>query len=282
MNIKAYIRMCMLLILFLFTSGFLCAQVTETKKTESADSINQTGGSPPSGAEMLEQNEDRLGNPIQTRSCVPSFTSQTVSGYLVVTGCDTLFVQGVTVTSTGDLVLQAPNTINIHGAFEVALGGQLNVNTIPPPPPGNTMQTAINIGTFGSPFQYTDSRNTVSYTNDYVGQSTNDVFYVFTITTAMNITIRHCDSQIATYLHLLNASGTSMATNGGYSGPGGCANSAHACLKQYLTPGTYYIVSEGYSANGIIQTEVIGELPQPSFEYTYDTSGNRITRTFVP
>ena len=40
------------------------------------------------------------------------------------------------------------------------LGGQLNINIAqsppppPPPPAGNSMQTAINIGTFGSPFQY--------------------------------------------------------------------------------------------------------------------------------
>ena len=101
-------------------------------------------------------------------------------------------------------------------------------------------------------------------------------------TKKMNITIKHCNSQIATYLHLLDASGVNIAYNGGYSGSGACPNSSHAYLKQYLAPGTYYIVSEGYSANGVILTTVEGALPQSIFEYNYDTSGNRINRTFVP
>ena len=344
---KAYLKMCMLLIYLSALSGYLAAQITGTTLNESADSIINRTGSPPR-AVIIEQFDD-LGSPVQTRSCINTYSNQTVSTFLVINGCstlvvqdvnvtndgdlyllapgeitingefdvilggqlnvhiqppcvnaftnqmvssyieiigcDTLLVQDVTVTSTGDLHLSAPGDITINGVFDISLGGQLNVNMIqspPPPPPGNTMQTAINIGTFGIPFQYSDSQNTTDYTNDYVGQPTNDVFYVFTITTEMNIAIKHCDSQIATYLHLLDASGTSIAYNDGYSGAGGCTNSSHAYLKQYLTPGTYYIVSEGYSANGIIQTEVIGEIPQSSFEYTYDASGNRISRTFVP
>ena len=275
MKIKAYLKLCMLL--FLLT---LPSQVAEAMIKESADSLYNKSGSP--GVIQSELPEDSLGQPVQTRSCVIVFNNQTVSTYLVIIGCDTLAVQNVTVTNTGDLYLSAPGAIMIYGAFEVSLGGQLNVHTMPPPPPGNTMQTAINIGTFGSPFQYSDSRNTVGYTNDYVGQSTNDVFYVFTLTTPMNITIKHCDSQVATFLHLLNSSGTRIAYNDGYGGAGGCTNSSHAYLRQYLTAGTYYIVSEGYSANGVIQTAVTGEMPQPGFSYTYDASGNRINRTFTP
>ena len=275
--------MCMLLIHLSALSGYLSAQVTGTKIKESADSTILTSGRPP--VSVIEQIVDSLGPPLQTRSCVNTFTNQTVSTFLEIEGCSTLVVQNVTVASGGDLYLIAPGEITINGPFDVLLGGQLNVNLtqITPPPPGNTMQTAINIGTFGSPFQYLNSQNTsVDFTNDYVGQPTNDVFYYFTLTTAMNITIKHCDSQIATFLHLLDASGTSIACNDGYSGAGGCANSPHAYLKQYLAPGTYYIVSEGYSANGVIQTAVIGESPQLSFDYIYDASGNRIERTFAP
>jgi len=275
MKIKAYLKLCMLL--FLLT---LPSQVAEAMIKESADSLYNKSGSP--GVIQSELPEDSLGQPVQTRSCVIVFNNQTVSTYLVIIGCDTLAVQNVTVTNTGDLYLSAPGAIMIYGAFEVSLGGQLNVHTMPPPPPGNTMQTAINIGTFGSPFQYSDSRNTVGYTNDYVGQSTNDVFYVFTLTTPMNITIKHCDSSIDTYLHLLNNSGTSIAWNDDYSGVGACSNPQHAYMKQYLQPGTYYIVSEGKSANGLIKTAVIGEEPQFSFTYDYDASGNRISRTVIP
>ena len=284
---KAYLKMCMLLIYLSALSGYLAAQVTGTAVNELADSTKNTTGRP-SGAVIIEQLDDSVEPPLQTRSCVNTFTNQTVSTFLLIEGCSTLVVQGVTVASGGDLYLLAPGEITINGAFDVALGGQLHVNMtqLPPPPPppaGNTLLTAINIGTFGSPFQYANSQNTsVGFTNDYVGQPTNDVFYVFTLTAAMTITIKHCNSQIATYLHLLDASGTGIASNGGYSGAGACANSSHAYLKQYLAPGIYYIVSEGYSANGNIQTAVEGALPQSIFEYDYDASGNRISRTFVP
>ena len=214
MKITLYI-ICILLFHLLFISGSPPLPITETTlKEQAADTLPISGSQ---SALLIEQPADSL----QTRSCVLTFTNQTVSSYMVVIGCDTLYVKDVTVANNGDLVLQSPGDITIYGVFEVALGGQLSVHTAPPPPPGNTMQIAINMGTFGAPFQYTDSRNTTGYTNDYVGQSTNDVFYVFTITTAMNITVKHCDSQIATYVHLLDASGTRIACNDGYSGAGG-------------------------------------------------------------
>ena len=349
---KAYLKMCMLLIHLSTLSGYLAAQVVGATVNESADSAIHTTGRP-SGTVIIGQLDDSVEPPLQTRSCVNTFTNQTVStfllingcstlvaqdvvvasggdlyllapgeitingsfevllggqlnvhipppcfsaftnqtvaSYLDIIGCDTLLVQDVTVASSGDLYLSAPGDITIKGVFEVSLGGQLNINMTqsppppPPPPAGNSMQTAINIGTFGSPFQYVNSQNmAVGFTNDYAGQPTNDVFYVFTLTAAMTVTIKHCDSQIATYLHLLDASGASIANNGGYSGAGTCANSSHAYLKQYLVPGTYYIVSEGYSANGNIQTAVEGAFLQLIFEYGYDASGNRISRTFVP
>ena len=350
MAIKAYLRLCMLLICLSTLSTNLSAQITETTVNESVAGTGHAIGS--ADFEIIALPDDSLMPPITTRSCVNTFTNQTVSTFLVVNGCSTLVVQDVTVSSSGDLYLLAPGEITINGAFEVVLGGQLNVQiqppcvnsfinqtvsaylevvacstlvvqdvnvtsigdlllsapgeiTIngafevilggqlniglasppppPPPPSGNTMQIAINIGTFGSPFQYTDTKNTaVDYTNDYVGQPTNDVFYVFTLTTAMNITIKHCDSAIGTFVHLLNSSGANIANNGGYNGAGACANTAHAYLKQYLAPGTYYIVSEGYSANGSIKTSVAGDLSQPGFEYAYDASGNRTARTYVP
>ena len=284
MKLIRYIKMGALLIYLSLYSVYLLAQQSETAVHAPTDSARNATGNPVS-ADII-QPVDSIGDSAQTRSCVTTFTNQTVSSYLVVTGCSTLTVQTVTVANSGNLVLSAPGVITINGAFEVALGGQLNVNTTtlpPPPPPGNTMSIAINIGTFGAPFQYTDTKNTaVDYTNDYVGQPTNDVFYTFTLTSALTVTIKHCDSSVGTYVHLLNSSGTSLANNGGYSGVGACSNSAHAYLRQYLSPGTYYLVSEGFSANGSIKTSVTGETPQNSFTYTYDASGNRITRAVVP
>ena len=252
MKLKQHIRTGVLLIHLLLFSVRLTAQATEATVNEPASIANPATGNPVPA--VIEQPDDSITNPVQTRSCVTTFTNRTVSSYTVIVGCDTLYVKDITVTGSGDLYLTAPGYININGAFEVALGGQLNVHTMPPPPIGNTMQIAINIGTFGAPFQYTDTKNTaVNYTNDYVGQSTNDVFYVFTLTTAMNITIKHCDSAIGTYVHLLNSSGTSIANNGCYSGADAYANSAHDYPSRFLSPGTYYIIMEGYSANGSLK-----------------------------
>ena len=209
--------------------------------------------------------------------------NQIVSSYLFVEGCNTLVVQGITVASGGDLHLSAPGEITINGAFDVNLGGALNVNLTTPPvsPPGNTMQTAINIGTFGTSFQYSNTQNTsVDFSNDYVGRPTNDVFYSFTISTPMNVTVKHCDSSMDTYLHLLDHTGARIAYNDDYSGPGACGNSLHSYLQLILQAGTYYVVSEGYSSNGNIKTWVTGEIPQIMFNYTYDASGNRVGRTF--
>ena len=281
MTIKAYIKMCMLLVLLSFISGQLSSQVIEPIIKESADSTFQSIVAP--GNYLFVPPDDSLSVPIVTRSCVNTFTNQTVSTYLYVTGCNTLAVQNVTVTNSGHLLLSAPGDITINGPFDVVLGGQLEVaGSTPPPPPGNTLQTAINIGTFGAPFQYTNNQNTLNFTNDYVGRPTNDVFYVFTITTPMNVTIKHCNSSINTYVHLLDASGASIAYNDDYSGPGACGNTQHAYLTQYLVAGTYYIVSEGYNTNGAIQTSVDGVLPQLIFNYMYDNSGNRISRTVAP
>jgi len=270
----------MLLIHLSLIPCYLSAQVMETAIGESADSTLLKSGS--SDAGLFEHPDDSSGHSVQTRNCVNTFTNQTVTSYLFVEGCNTLTVQNVTVTNSGNLHLSAPGVITINGAFDVYLGGQLNVgasSSPPPPPPGNTMQTAINIGTFGNPFQYSDIKNTVNYTNDFVGRPANDVFYKFAITTPMNVTIKLCDSQIDTYVHLLDASGNVIDYNDDYSGPGACGNTLHSYLKKYLNPGTYYVVSEGYNANGIIQTAVIGETAQSGFNYTYDASGNRISRT---
>jgi len=273
----------MLLISFSVVISLPAQVALGADEKESADStFYEETGSP--GTIKFELPDNSLMSAIQLRSCVNTFTGQTVSSIVSVLGCNILTVQSVTVTGSGNLSLTAPAEVVINGPFDVSLGGILSVcdgSQPPSPPPGNTMQTAINIGTFGGAFQYSDTQNTVNFTNDYVGRPTNDVFYTFTITAQLDVTIKHCDSQVNdTYLHLLNSSGASIGYNDDYSGPGACGNTNHSYLKMNLSAGTYYIVSEGYSVNGNIKTWVTGEIPQLNFNYTYDASGNRINRTY--
>ncbi|GHU64368.1 hypothetical protein FACS1894123_08900 [Bacteroidia bacterium] len=143
---------------------------------------------------------------------------------------------------------------------------------------GNTFQNPIIMGTYGSSFNYSNSQNTVNFTNTY-GQSSNDVFYKFTLSLPMTVTINHCNSTLSdTYLHLLDAGGNRIAYNDDYSGTGACSNTYRSYLKKELGAGTYYVVSEGYSSNGVIVTTVTGELQAVGIEYSYDASGNRTAR----
>ena len=64
---------------------------------------------------------------VDTRSCVSTYTNQTVSSSVSVLGCNTLAVQNVTVASNGNLSLSAPAQITINGPFEVKSGGVLNM-----------------------------------------------------------------------------------------------------------------------------------------------------------
>jgi RHS repeat-associated protein len=177
---------------------------------------------------------------------------------------------------------------------------------------GDVMQEPIIAGTFSSDFQYSNSHNTTNFTDTYTGRPTNDVFYKFTLTRKMNVVMTHCGSQINfdTYLHLLDASGKSIAFNddpwskkfGGStvfeedddntlyeykddpsyieenllaiddpsvgnnlpSKDGECPSFyRHSYLSKVLEAGTYYVVSEGYSENGVILTNISGTVIYP-------------------
>lgn len=125
---------------------------------------------------------------------------------------------------------------------------------------GDTQNSAINAGTYSTNFSYSNTVNTnSSYTNQYQGRPSNDVYYQLKLNTTLIVTINHEGSSVSdTYLHLLNSSGERIAYNDDYSGYGHCSNSMHSYLRRKLTPGTYYIVSEGYSQNGGITTHISG------------------------
>ncbi|GAB6010243.1 polymorphic toxin type 23 domain-containing protein [Dysgonomonas reticulitermitis] len=124
---------------------------------------------------------------------------------------------------------------------------------------GESLSDPINAGTFNNDFSYSNSQNTTGFTNSYTGKSTNDVFYKFTLNKKMTVTMKHCGSTLSdTFLYLLNASGSKIDQNDDYSGEGKCSSTMHSYLKKDLDAGTYYVVSEGYSANGVILTDISG------------------------
>ena len=115
---------------------------------------------------------------------------------------------------------------------------------------GDKLLTAIDAGSYDSGFMFNDTRNTsTGYTNQFTGKSTNDVYYKLTLRQGVDLLkIDHSDSELAdTYLSFLNSSGTVLASSNNTSGK------AYLNLTN-LAAGTYYIVSEGISRNGIITT----------------------------
>lgn len=141
---------------------------------------------------------------------------------------------------------------------------------------GNTLQDPIVIAPQSSSFRYANTQNTNHFTNDYTMRSPKDVFYRFTLTTAMEVQINHCGSVVSdTYLHLLDEAGNRIAYNDDW-GDNGCATRYLAYLKTTLGAGTYYVVSEGYSLDGEITTNIEGVIPRVT--YTYDMAGNRVGR----
>lgn len=128
-------------------------------------------------------------------------------------------------------------------------------------PMGDRMITAIDAGKHEVGFNFTDTKNTASeFTNQFIGKSTNDVFYKFILTQPMNITVSHCGSAVTdTYMSILNTSGTVIYSNDNYTGEGKCTNTGNSVIKVKQMPvGTYYVVSEGNTINGLITTNIEG------------------------
>ena len=125
---------------------------------------------------------------------------------------------------------------------------------------GNTRSYPIEVGTYNSEFDYSDSQNTEDFTNNYTGRPSNDVFYKFTINTRMKVIMKHCESELSdTYLSLLDASGKLIDYNDDADFSMGCGGGAgEAYLSKILDAGTYYVVAEGYEENGVITTQITG------------------------
>jgi len=120
--------------------------------------------------------------------------------------------------------------------------------------PGYAMSNAINAGSYSASGSFTDTKSNVAgsgYTNNY-GQASNDVWYSFTVGAATNpvntVVVSLCGSSFDTYLHVLNSSGTEIASDDDF-GPACPATYQSSLSLSNLAPGTYYVDAEGYSTN---------------------------------
>ncbi|KAA8476146.1 RHS repeat-associated protein [Arcticibacter tournemirensis] len=147
---------------------------------------------------------------------------------------------------------------------------------------GDKLITAIDAGTHEVGFNFTDTKNTASeFTNQFAGKLTNDVYYKFTLTDSMDITVSHCGSATPdTYMSILNAGGTVVYTNDNYTGEGKCTNTGNAVIKVSKMPkGVYYVVSEGNSQNGLITTTIEGS---SAYGNIHTTKGQPHVITLTP
>ena len=152
-----------------------------------------------------------------------------------------------------------------NGNITTTIRGSVSSSDIQP---GNDMSNAIDIGTKHSGFTYRDTRTNEFHTDDfqcpretdefYLSETSQDIFYKFTLSKMMDINIAHDGSIMDyTYVHLLNESGTCIAHNkDGMTFGGGTYSSL---TINNLPAGTYYVVSEGCeNTTGIITTTIQG------------------------
>ena len=145
------------------------------------------------------------------------------------------------------------------------------------PRKGDTFSDPIVTDTFSTGFSYSNTRHTMSFTDNYRGRYTRDIFYRFTITAPMNVTITHDGSELSdTYMTLLRSDSTVITANNDYSGDGHCSNTHQAFIRRQLSAGTYYVVSEGFSLEGSITTNITGNTESgfnyPTIPSTYSTN----------
>ncbi|WP_158280864.1 RHS repeat domain-containing protein [Pararcticibacter amylolyticus] len=145
--------------------------------------------------------------------------------------------------------------------------------------PGAQFIYPINAGVLTNGSTYSDLKNnspSFGYAND-MGQPSDDIFYKFKLNTTTNteVTISHCGSNFDTYLYLLDAAGNIISSNDN-NGP--VCNTTQASIKQLLSPGTYYVVSEGAGNNsGNLNTQIsVGE------KKGWTSNVQNYVRTYIP
>ena len=169
------------------------------------------------------------------------------------------YAYNVAINSTNDLFVggyTASTTGIASGGFQNTKGGGTNdlylLKYVTPActMPGMTITNPIDAGVITCAAIYSDTKNNFCYGNEYnstkpEGQTSDDIYYKFTINRIENVSISTCASGFDTYIHLLDASGNHIISNNN-NGPL-CATTA-ASLVQTLSKGTYYVVVEGNGA----------------------------------
>lgn len=131
----------MLLVLLLGTHTIFAQAVDVPLEVPGDSTYHNISGNNPEKIHF-EQLADSAQMSVQSRSCVSTYTDQTVSSYIFILGCSTLTTRNITVTNSGNLTLSIPeNTtlstsseVMINGAFDVLLGGTLNIGCEGTPP----------------------------------------------------------------------------------------------------------------------------------------------------
>ncbi|MBL6446754.1 pre-peptidase C-terminal domain-containing protein [Fulvivirga sp. 29W222] len=172
-------------------------------------------------------------------------------------------------------------------------------------PAGADAAHPIEMGTLKSGIkQYDIQNNTTSnnFGNNYSGpysQPSDDIYYKFTLTEQGDVTLNTCGTSTDTYIHLLDANGNHIQSNGNgseYCFPGtdlGLQQSSvlsptggSSYIKSNLAQGTYYLVVEGTgSISGDINTSFKLKVPNYLYDvkwtdlYRASVSGTTITNT---
>lgn len=120
---------------------------------------------------------------------------------------------------------------------------------------GSNSYNPINAGVFpGSSFSDTENNNPSNGFGNYIGNSSDDIYYRLTVNAPGDLTLATCTSSFDTYIYLLDNSGSIIASNDDNNV---CAGTLQAGLKMHVAAGTYYVVSEGYGSNyGNITTNI--------------------------
>jgi len=134
-----------------------------------------------------------------------------------------------------------------------------------PRPVGSTKSNPINIGMLNVGSTYTDTKNNSTSNNfgdDYTtantnGQSSDDIYYYFSVPVRSNVQITTQGSDFDTYIHLLDENGNQLAYNDDFGG------GSWSFVTTNLAPGNYYVVAEGYSTrSGNIALKISTNTPR--------------------
>jgi RHS repeat-associated protein len=136
----------------------------------------------------------------------------------------------------------------------------LNIDAFPPSgiSAGQGSSMAIDWGTLSIGKSNSGNVNTSScLKSHYNGQPSNDMWYKFTITETLSVEVNTCYSNFDTYLSILDANLSLVASNDDNNNVGSSCPGTTSFIEITLPPGTYYVIGEGYQNNtGSLTTNI--------------------------